>query len=232
MIHIKEEMYAVAGDIREEEKPSLLGIITNPTEQFERIRKRPIFWGALIMVIIISMFGLMLTSLGVELPEFEGLSDEEVAIGKMIGSISVMLLGLFTTVISILFTSILYLLIAKINRSEVTFKQLFSMHTYIMLTTALSLVVNGIIIAIIGNYTGDETIFTSIGAFVNIEGPVGVFLDHIEVFSIWSMFLTAIGLQKIANFTKSQAWIVVLVFFFVGMIFAMTNAGEVNALIN
>src|SRR5690625_3914075 len=132
---LKKGMYDLAEEIVEvkEEKPSLLGIITSPTEQFERIRKRPVFWGALIIVTIISMLGLWLTSLGVELPEIADLTEEEIAIAKVIAPISVMLLGIVTTVISILFSTVLYLLIAKVNRSQVTFKQLFSMHTYIML---------------------------------------------------------------------------------------------------
>ncbi len=215
-----------------EEKPSLLGIITNPTEQFERIRKRPVFWGALIIVVLITMIGLWLTSLGVELPEFEGLSEEELAVGKVVGGISVALLGIVTTVISILFSTVLYLLIAKVNRSQVTFKQLFSMHTYIMLITSLSIAVNGIVIALLDNsYAENSALFTSLGAFIKIDGPMGVLLNHIEIFGIWTLFLTVIGLQKVANFTKSQAWIVALIFFFVGMIFAMTNV-EASGLMN
>lgn len=234
LIHKIEEMYDMAEEIVEvkEAKPSLLGIITNPTEQFERIRKRPVFWGALLIVVIISMIGLWFTSLGVELPEFEGLSEEEIAVGKVIGGISVMLLGIVTTVISILFSTVLYLLIARVNRSDVKFKQLFSMHTYIMLITALSIAINGIIIAALGDsYGANDSLFTSIGAYVNAEGPMAVLLDHIEIFGIWTLILTAIGLQKVAHFTKSQAWIVALVFFVVGMIFAMTNV-EASGLMN
>lgn len=207
-----------------EEKPSLLGIITNPTEQFERIRKRPVFWGALVVVTIILIVGLWLTTIGIEIPEFEDLSEEEVLVGKIVGVISLAILGIINTVISILFSTVLYLLVAKVNRSQVTFKQLFSMNTYIMLITSISITVNEFIAFLLGdNHAENNSLFTSLGAFVNVEGPMGVLLNHIEVFGIWTLILTVIGLQKVAKFTKSQAWIVALVFFFINMIFAMSN---------
>lgn len=221
----------MAEEIKEDEKPSLLGIITSPTEQFKRIRKRPVFWGALVIVMVLSMFGLMLTSMGVELPNVDDLSEEEIAIGKTIGTISIMIIGALTLVIDTLFSTVLYLLIAKINRTKVSFRQLFSMNTYITLITALGFVVNGLIIAIIGDYSENDTLLSSLGAYINIEGSAGILLDHIEVFSIWTLILTAIGLQKVAKFTKGQAWIVVIAFFVVGLIFAMTNV-EASALLN
>lgn len=215
-----------------EEKPSLLGIITNPTEQFEKIRKRPVFWGALMIVMIITIVGLWFSSRGVEVPELEGLSEEEIAMGQVGTMIIVLILGTLTTVVSILFSTVLYLLIAKVNRSKVTFRQLFSMHTYIMLITALSIAVNGIIMALLNNgSTENDALYTSLGAFINVDGPMGVLLANIEVFGIWTLILTIIGLQKVAQFTKSQAMIVALVFFFVGIIFAMTNV-EASGLMN
>lgn len=207
----------------EKEKPSLLGIITSPTEQFKRIRENPIFWGALIIVTIISVIGMLLTSLGVELPNLNDLTAEEIAIGKVIAGVGVLILGLVSTVVSILFSTVLYLLIARINKSSVTFKQLFSMNTYITLITALSMLVNGIIIALLGSYSGDDLIFTSLGSLVNIDGSLGVLLNQIEIFSIWTMIITVIGLQKVAGFSKSQAWVVVIAFFVVGIIFAVTS---------
>lgn len=214
-----------------EEKPSLIGIITSPTEQFERIRKRPVFWGALGVIALLSMCGLLFTSIGVELPNLDELSEEEIAVGKTVGTISVMIFGVITLVIDTLFSTVLYLLIAKINRTKVTFRQLFSMNTYIMIITALSFFLNGLIIAVLGKYSESDTVLTSLGSFVDLTGPAGVLVDHIEIFSIWTLILTAIGLQKVARFSKGQAWIVVIAFFVVGLIFAMTNI-EVSALVN
>ena len=106
------------------------------------------------------------------------------------------------------------------------------MHTYIMLMTSLNIAVNGFISFLLGdNYADRNALFTSLGAFINVEGPIGVLLNHIEVFGIWILILTVIGLQKVAQFSKTQAWIVVLVFFFVNIIFSMTSA-EASGLIN
>ena len=76
-----------------------------------------------------------------------------------------------------------------------------------------------------------DALYTSLGVFINVDGPMGVLLANIEVFGIWTLILTVIGLQRVAQFTKSQAMIVALVFFFVGIIFAMTNV-EASGLMN
>src|SRR5699024_7182008 len=143
---------------------------------------------------------------------------------KVAGAIGIALIGIINTVVSILFSAALYLLIARVNHSKVTFKHLFSMHTYIMLMTSMSIAVNGFIAFLLGNnYAENSSLFTSLGAFISVEGPMGVLLNSVEVFGIWTLVLTIIGLQKVAQFTKSQALIVALIFFFVDIIFAMIN---------
>lgn len=205
------------------EKPSLLGIIWSPTEQFERIRERPAIWGALAIITLLFIIGMWLQSLGVEVPEIEGLTEEQLALTEVFATVGIIIGGLFTPVITILISSFIYWIVAKIAQSDVSFKQLFSMTTYITVIAALSLLVNGALNAIIGG--GTEIVFTSLGWVVNAEGAIGAFFNNIEVFSIWGVILTALGLHKVAGFSKGLAWTIAIVFFVIGVIFAMISAG-------
>ena len=209
----------MAEETIELEKPSLLGMITSPKEQFERIKKRPIFLGALLTVSFLVMLGSWLNINNAGVPMIEGLTEEEVV---FFTNVMTVVVGLFTPIFSVLFTSVIYLLIAKIVQSNVTFKQLFSMNTYIMIVAALSLIVNGIFVLVMGGGPeNQDALFTSLGSIINADGAIGILLNNIEIFSIWTVVLTAIGLQQVANLTKRMAWTITIAFFIVGIIMAM-----------
>ncbi|HEX6593423.1 MAG TPA: YIP1 family protein, partial [Bacillota bacterium] len=113
--------------------------------------------------------------------------------------------------------------IAKIAQANVTFKQLFSMNTYILIISALGVIVNHAIALIIGS---DPDVFvTSLGSAIDAPGVVGVLLQSIELFSIWGLIVTVIGLQKVAHFSKGLAWGVQITRFIIVVIFAMIGAG-------
>ena len=204
------------------EKPSLLGMIWSPTEQFERIRERPLIWGALAIITVLFIIGMWLQSLGVEIPELEGIPEEQLANVQVFSTIGIIIGGLFTPVITILISSFIYWLIAKIVRSDVSFRQLFSMNTYIMIISALSLIINGIAFALFGG--SPEMMFTSLGSVIDAEGAMNGLLNSIEVFTIWGVILTAIGLNKVAEFSKGLAWTLSIAFFVISVIFAMIGA--------
>lgn len=211
-----------------EQKPSLIGMITNPTEQFERIKERPVIWGAMGIIIILFMIGMWLTFLGVDLTgeisnEMGVEIDEELeGFIEFFENVGIFLGGIIGPIIGVLISSIIFLLVGKIVNSSVTFRQLFSMNTYIMIITALGVIVNGILFAIFGGES--DIVFTSLGFIMNGEGPSGAIANHLEVFSIWNLVLTAIGLEKVARFSKGLAWAVPIIIFIVGMFFEIANA--------
>jgi hypothetical protein len=213
------------GNMSEEVKgknPSIWGMIWSPTEQFERIKERPKIWGALAIVTVLFVIGMYLTSLGMPM-EIEGISEEQLAQISMFSTITLMITGVITPIFGVLISTVIYLIIAKIARSEVSFKQLFSMSTYIMIISALSVIVNGIGIALLSGSA--ETIYTSLGSLIEAEGAMGALLNSLELFTIWGVILSAIGLQKVANFSKGLAWTISIIFFAIGVIFAMIGAG-------
>ncbi|WP_338470667.1 Yip1 family protein [Niallia sp. XMNu-256] len=203
-------------------KPSIWGILWSPTEQFERIKERPRIWGALAIVTILFVIGMYLSSFG-KIPEINGVSEEDLAGMQAFNSVLMIVMGIITPIFGILISTVIYFLIAKIARSEVSFKQLFSMNTYIMILSALSILINGIGIALLGGTS--DTIYTSLGSIIQAEGALGGFLTGLEVFTIWGVILNAIGLHKVAEFSKGLAWTISIAFFVIGLIFSMIAAG-------
>src|SRR5690625_4142289 len=177
------------------EKPSLFGMIMNPKEQFERIRENPKIIVALILVTVITTIGLLLMVNGTDFAdenELVGLSEEEIMMVTLIGHIAFVAVGVFTPVIAILISSIIYIIVAKVTHSDVSFKQLFSMNTYVFIISAISFVINGFAFLAVGN-SNPDLLFTSLNSIINAEGPLGALLNNIEVFTIWGLVITALG---------------------------------------
>ncbi|MBM6618983.1 Yip1 family protein [Bacillus suaedaesalsae] len=201
-------------------KPSLFAMIWSPTEQLEKVRLNPRIWGplAIITLLFIAASALLAyttdiaTLLGDEIPA------EELALVEGFTRISMLIGGVLGPIIGILISTAIYLVIAKIVSSDVTFKQLFSMNTFLMIVSALGMIVNTLVIWAIG---GNPAIYvTSLGSIIPVDGFVGGMLGAIEVFTIWGTVLSAIGLQKVAGFSKGLAWGVSIVFLIIGLVFA------------
>lgn len=199
------------------EKPSLLGMIWSPAEQFLKIRQRPTIWLPLILISILFTIGTYLTVSTIDYSslfgEEIGLSAQEVEIAATFTKVISIVVGFFTPVFIILITSVIYLVICKIAKSDVKFKHLFSMTTYITFISTLGLLLNGLISMAIGG----ESIYmyTSIAGVLGTDNAV---LGAIELFSIWGTILTAIGLQKVAKLSKGLSWGVTITFFVLGLL--------------
>ncbi|KPH71293.1 YIP1 family protein [Oceanobacillus caeni] len=203
------------------EKPSIFGMIWSPIEQFERIRERPRILGPMAIIIGLFIVGMLITMFSVD-TGLDGISDEEMAGFAVFVAVTSGILGVIAPIVGALISSFIYWIIAKLARSEVSFKQLFSMCTYIMIISVLGSIINGIGIAILG---GDgETMFTSLGSIIPAEGAIGGLLNSIELFGIWGVILAALGLNRVANFSKGLAWTVSIAFFVIGVVFAMIGA--------
>ncbi|QKY70638.1 Yip1 family protein [Lentibacillus sp. CBA3610] len=123
--------------------PSLSGIITNPSQQFDRIYESPLIWRAIVSVMVLCAGGLLLKF---------GINETSIIIiiiGVIIGII------LRVTVLSGLF--MLSSTIA--SKSTVTFKQLCSMNAYISIILGINEIVNGITISMMGG--NPEVLFTN-----------------------------------------------------------------------
>lgn len=211
-----------ADKVTKKESPSLLGMFTSPGEQFKRIKENPKIWVPLIIITILYVIGMVLMSASMDVSTLieGGVPEDQAELILGITKVSIAVVGIFTPIIGVLISSAIQLLIAKIASSTVSFKQLFSMNTYIMIIGAVGLLLNmAVRFAIGGN---PEIYITSLAGLLN-QNQTGV-LTSIEVFSIWGVILTAIGLHKTADFSKGLAWAIAIIFFLVGIGFGAIGA--------
>lgn len=199
-------------------KPSLFGMIFSPTEQLQRIKAKPLIWGAMGIISILSAIASYFMTSAISYQEqFSEFQDLE-----MLMKISNAIGGLFVPIFSVLFSSFIYWIIIKIARSETMFKQLFSMNTYIMFIYVLGELLNGILTPLLN---GDGmTYITSLASIVDAEGATLGLLRSIEVFTIWGVILSAFGLHIVGNLSKRAAWIISIVFYVLFAIISIIGA--------
>lgn len=215
----------------EKDNPELLGMIMNPREQFERIRENPKIVVALIVVTLLALIAALFSFKGMEQileAKLGAVSEEEMMILTIVTQISAVVTALFTPIVTVLISSAIYMLIAKIAQKDVTFKQLFSMFFYIaFINIGLNGFVNGFFSMFVKN-ANPEVALTSLNSIIGAEGVMGELLSSIEVFSIWGIVLTAMGLQIVAQFSKGLAWGTVIAFYIIsiGILIGLTMISQ------
>jgi hypothetical protein len=117
--------------------------------------------------------------------------------------------GFISPVFTILLTTVIYFIILKIARKNTTFKQLFSMNTYIFVVQAVGLLVNSLLMMLIDSSSGSA--ITSLALF-NRDWSM---LNAIELFTVWKFVLTAIGFHLVGQLSKSTSIILVIVLFII-----------------
>ncbi|MBV7504036.1 YIP1 family protein [Bacillus sp. sid0103] len=203
------------------ENPKLMGMFTSPGVQFERIKQSPKVWVPLFIISILYVIGMAFMALSMDANTLieQGVPEDQVDLVLTITKVTVAVTGIIAPIIGVLISSAIQLAIARMASSTVSFKQLLSMNTFIMIIGAAGLILNmGIRYAIGGD---PEIYITSLAGLLNQE-KAGV-LGSIEIFGIWSAVLTALGLHKTAQLSKGLAWTVAIIFFLISIGFALVG---------
>ncbi|MCQ6332128.1 MULTISPECIES: Yip1 family protein [Bacillus cereus group] len=195
-------------------KPSLLGMITSPGEQFERMKTSNAVWGAFWLLVLIA--GLV----GGFAAYVYSLTPEAIKLNKELGVTvsAAMTYGMGFGVIAIsmafvfLLSAVVYKVLMVFISNDTSFKKLLAITVYSSVISLLGLLINTILAYILGGsgqemYTGLEPIFAS------SSGVVKGIVSKFEVFTIWGYAVTWLGLQITAGLTKKQATIITIVFF-------------------
>ncbi|PDZ37811.1 hypothetical protein CN520_08245 [Bacillus cereus] len=195
-------------------KPSLLGMITSPSEQFERMKTSNAVWGAFWLLVLIA--GLV----GGFAAYVYSLTPEAIKLNKELGVTvsAAMTYGMGFGVIAIsmafvfLLSAVVYKVLMVFISNDTSYKKLLAITVYSSVISLLGLLINTILAYILGGsgqemYTGLEPIFAS------SSGVVKGIVSKFEVFTIWGYAVTWVGLQITAGLTKKQATIITIVFF-------------------
>lgn len=205
-------------------KPNLLLMITNPVENFKRMRNEPTWIVPLIIIVllltIISLAIIKLTftdtfleaELGVL---FEG--DESIEEGLFYFAAITAIISIFITIpLLSLLKALIFFIVGKITSSPATFKQYFSLTVHVAIIGVLG-GLTGLLYNTIVSGVHPEFVFTSLQAIVNADGVASIIFSTIELFAIWQLIITAIGLQIVTRIPKKTAWITVIVLFILSL---------------
>lgn len=198
--------------------PMLLGMFWSPGEQFNKIRQNPRIWIPLLIVTVLNIAAYLIIAMTMTIENLmlPGMTGDEAAMTLAIAKATTAVSGFVAPVFAILFSSLIHFIIVKIARKETSFKQLFSMNTYIYFISAVGSLLNFTIMAAISMSSTDGYI-TSLAHLLNSKSSV---LDAFELFSIWTMILTALGLHKVGKLSKAVSFTIVIIFFLIRLGFA------------
>ncbi|MFV8826415.1 YIP1 family protein [Alkalihalobacterium sp. APHAB7] len=204
-------------------KPSVFGMILNPSEQFERLKSNPMVSIPFLLVTLIYTIGTGIMAFGMEsswlLAELSPEEAELFAEIEMFMRIMVLVTGLFVPIIGALVFAVIFIIIAKMSSSAVTFKKLLSIGLFVSVIGGLGVVFNAMMSTIFG--TNPDIPFTSLAILFSENNSLSNLLISIEVFAIWQLIVTVKGLRKVANFGPALAWLSTIVFYFIGILFVV-----------
>ncbi|MFI8707005.1 Yip1 family protein [Bacillus sp. NPDC077411] len=202
------------------EKPSLFGMITSPSLQFQKMRSNAPVWGAFfLMVVLGGIMGAIGTYLYSMDPAIVAKNKElgvEVPMAFTLGSgfVFAAIIFMFTFFIS----AALYKVLMMFMGNDTSYKKLLAIIVYSSIITVLGGIINMVLAWIFGG-NGQE-MYTGLGMlFASTGGVVHGIAKAFEVFAIWGLFVTGLGLHITAGLSKKQATILVVVFFIISLAF-------------
>ncbi|PEO56541.1 hypothetical protein COI41_20825 [Bacillus toyonensis] len=195
----------------------LSNIIINPNTKLLKIKDTPKFRLSLIINIIFTMIITVITSYYMlkdpsivqndAFKSVKGISSNSIEnIVLVIGGIQ----SIFTVIINILITSLFTLLFVKIFKGKMNFKQSFSLNTNIFTISVLSSAFTLLIYVIFDLNPAISP--TSLSSLITEDGFLKGFINHINLFNIWSTCLLVLGLKIIGKLTSNKAWTIAIIF--------------------
>ncbi len=205
-------------------KPSLFGMITSPGEQFERMKTKSPVWGAFFIIVILGT--IMATGAGylslINTPEMAKLLD-----GGDAGTIKAFAIGggavagLLATVFGLFIAAGFYKIIMMFMSNDTPYMKILSIYLYANLVTYIGGLLNiGLGFVLGGNGTD---FYTSLGPLFESGTMAHGIGSSIEIFSIWSLILTGLGLHIVAGLSKKQATILIVIFFVITVGFGVVR---------
>ncbi|HDX9654428.1 Yip1 family protein [Bacillus wiedmannii] len=195
-------------------KPSLLGMITSPGEQLERMKTKSPVWIAFLLFVLIgtvttaAVFYLSVVNTPEVAKEMNGQDGEMIKWFALGGGA---LFGLFGTPIGLFIAAGFYKVIMMLMGNDTPYMKILSIYLYANLVFYIGSLLNvGLGLIFEGNGTDA---YTSLAPLFEKGTVLNGIASSIEIFNIWSLILTGLGLHIVAGLSKKQATILIVIFF-------------------
>ncbi|KMP97119.1 membrane protein [Bacillus wiedmannii] len=196
------------------EKPSLFGMITSPGEQFERMKTKSPVWVAFLIFVLIgtvttaAVFYLSVVNTPEVAKEMNGQDGQMIKWFALGGGA---LFGLFGTPIGLFIAAGFYKVIMMLMGNDTPYMKILSIYLYANLVFYIGSLLNvGLGLIFEGNGTDA---YTSLAPLFEKGTVLNGIASSIEIFNIWSLILTGLGLHIVAGLSKKQATILIVIFF-------------------
>ncbi|HDR6309248.1 TPA: YIP1 family protein [Bacillus cereus] len=195
-------------------KPSLFGMITSPGLQFERMKTKSPVWVAFLLFVLIgtvttaAVFYLSVVNTPELAKEMNGQDGQMVKWFALGGGA---LFGLFGTPIGLFIAAGFYKVIMMLMGNDTPYMKILSIYLYANLVFYIGSLLNvGLGLIFEGNGTDA---YTSLAPLFEKGTVLNGIASSIEIFNIWSLILTGLGLHIVAGLSKKKATILIVVFF-------------------
>lgn len=209
-----------ANVVLEEEKmkkPSLLGIITSPSNQFERMKeKAPIGLPIVIILLLMAVSGALVAYLSLNNPVVKNNANIpdgfNIPIGFTMGMGAVG--GLLGGAIMFFVSAAFYKLCMIFMGNDTPYKKLLVVVIYSSFISSIGALINALLALIFGGY---EPVYTSLAPIAGDNKILHSIASNFDIFNIWYYVILALGLQIVAGLSKNKATALVIIVFLIGI---------------
>ncbi|RVU60816.1 hypothetical protein BM74_29290 [Bacillus thuringiensis] len=203
------------------EKPSLVGMITSPSLQFERMKTTEKVWGMFFLVALLQgLLGGLTTYVVNTSPEMIKMQKE---LGELAGKSSItseVIYGIGSSfasaMIGTLFIAAIYKIFMMFFGNDTPYKTLLNIVVYTNIVLIMGDLINTILSLIFDSGT---TQYTSLGLLFK-EGTFAYGIGNtIEIFYVWNLVLIWLGLHITVGLSKVKASIPIIVLFIIKAVF-------------
>ncbi|WP_379970549.1 Yip1 family protein [Ectobacillus sp. sgz5001026] len=194
------------------QKPSLLGMITSPSEQFERMKGKVKI--AVPMIVLILSSALLLGIIAyfqTKTPEFTQKVTPEIAgYTSIFVIVAAVVGGIISMLVSYFVGAAVYKIIAMITGSDITYTKILAITVYASVIGLIGTLINVLLMLVIG---GTEVSYTSLAPLFEKGTVLYALGSSLNIFTIWQYAIIALGFQVAGEIQKNKAITIVVTLF-------------------
>ena len=222
----------------------LFGVLTSPTATYERLREKPVWLGAMIVLLLVAIIGSVIAMPKVDFADLartqiessgqqmsEEQMDQAIEMGSKFGKYFAFLNVIPGLPIGwVLVALLMWVMIRMLGGVDLTFVQSFSTTINSMAPWILHSVLSIPLVLGRSEISGEElqqggVLKHSLGAFIEAEGAMQQVLLSINVFSLWTVILLGLGFSIVGKVSRGKGMAAAFSLWILGVLIKVALAG-------